>query len=264
MRGVYTSGVLQAFLDNGFVADELVGVSAGASNGISYVSAQSGRGLRTNIDYLGDKRYLSFRNYIKTRSFFGMDFLFGEIPEKLDPFDYDTFMASPCGYFAGATDVMTGKAVYFGKQDIQPGLAVIRASCSIPILSPMVEYKGGRYLDGGVAAPIPIEKALEDGCERIIVILTRHRGYIKKPDSMQKLYKFHFRHYPAMEEALRNRYLVYNQTLQQIARLEKEGRALVVAPEAPLPVDRFAQDKDKLVAAYDIGYAGGSQLLKKL
>lgn len=264
MRGVYTSGVLQAFMDNNFLADELVGVSAGASNGISYVSAQRERGLRTNIDYVGDKRYLSLRNYLKTGSLFGMDFIFEEIPDSLDPFDYEAFHASPCDYFAGATDVTTGKAVFFGKQDIVPGLAVMKASCSIPFLAPIVEYNGGKYLDGGVAAPIPVEKAIADGCERLIIILTRGRGYKKKPQKLKTMTRLYYREYPAMAKALAMRHLIYNHTLEQISRLEKEGRAIVIAPSEPLTVDRFGQDKEKLLQAYNLGYKNGVSALSKL
>lgn len=264
MRGAFTAGVLQAFMEQGFVADELVGVSAGASNGVSYVSGQQERGYRTNVDYAGDKRYISKRNYFKTGSLFGMDFIFGEIPEKLDPFDYDAFYASSCEFYAGATDVHTGEIHFFGKEDIVPGLHAIRASCSMPVLSPIVEYKDGIYLDGGVADPIPIDKALEDGCERLVVVLTRERGYEKKPQSFRSVYRRTYRKHPNMIAALDRRHLVYNQTLAQLKKLEQQGIATVIAPPLALSVDRFGKDRQTLIEAYNIGRACGLDSLKKL
>lgn len=264
MRGVYTAGVLQAFMEGGFLADELVGVSAGASNGVSYVSGQLGRGCRTNVDYAGDKRYVSVQSYLRTGSVFGMDFIFGEIPEKLDPFDYDAFYASSCGFYAGATDVHTGKAVFFGKEEVTHGLEVIRASCSMPLFSPMVEYKGGLYLDGGVADPIPIDWALENGADRLVVVLTQARGYRKKAQSMRAVYHAMYRKYPKLVQAMDLRHLKYNHTLERVARLEQSGKAIVVAPPQKLAVDRFGKDRDKLEAAYGVGMACGQAALEKL
>lgn len=264
MRGVFTSGVLQAFMDAGFLADMLVGVSAGASNGVSYVSGQSGRGYRTNVDYAGDKRYASLKSYLGTGSYFGMDFIFGQIPEKLDPFDFEAFQASPCDFYAGATEVETGRAAFFGKADIQPGLAALRASCSMPLLSPMVEVNGKKYLDGGVAAPIPIDKALEWGCDKMIVVLTRPRGYQKKAQGMRWLVHTAYRHYPNMAKAVDLRHLVYNHCLERLWRLEAEGKAIVAAPPEALTVDRFGKDKEALITAFGVGMAVGAATLKQL
>lgn len=264
MRGAFTAGVLQTFMENGFVADELVGVSAGASNGASYVSGQQGRGMRTNLNYCNDKRYASWGNYLRTGSVFGMDFVFGEIPEKLDPFDYDAFYASPCDYYAGATEIDTGKIVFFGKRELTPGCAILRASCSIPMLAPIVEYNGHQYLDGGVAAPIPIEKALADGCDKLIVILTRDRAYRKKAQSMRPVYHAVYRHHPGIVRALDLRHLVYNHTLEQLARLEEEGKAIVIAPDRPLEVSRLGKDYQQLADAYHLGLASGLEGLARL
>ena len=264
MRGVFTAGVLQAFMEGGFVADELVGVSAGASNGASYVSGQLGRGYRTNVDYADDKRYAGLASLLKTGSYFGMDFVFGEIPDSLDPFDYEAFYASPTEYYAGATDINTGKPRFFGKQDIKPGLAALRASCSMPCLAPIVEFEGGQYLDGGVSAPIPLDKALTDGCERLVVVLTRPRDYRKKPQSMRAVYRQLYKDYPAMVRAIELRHLVYNHTLERLRRLEQEGVAIVAAPAAALAVDRFGKDKNALIAAFDVGHACGEEALAKL
>lgn len=264
MRGVFTVGVLESFMQADFLADELVGVSAGASNGVSYVSGQKGRGYRVNINYAGDNRYVSVRNYLRTRSVFGMDFIFGEIPEKLDLFDYEAFYNSPCQFYAGVTNIETGKAEFLGKEDITPGLTALRASCSMPAFAPIVEYKGKKYLDGGVAAPIPIQKALDDGCDKIIVILTRPRDYQKKAQQGRAIYHSMYKKYPALVRAMDLRHMVYNHTLQQLARLEEEGRAIVVAPRQPLQADRMGKDKEKLQHSYNEGVACGEEALTKL
>lgn len=156
MRGLYTVGVLDCLMDRNFLADYVIGVSAGAGNGISYVSGQKGRSYRVDVNYLEDKRYISLQNFLKTGSVFGMDFIFDIVPKHLDPFDYKAFLASPCEFVAGVTDVRTGKPVYFGKQpDIGSECKVLRASAAIPLFSPMVRFQGGLYLDGGTAIPSP-------------------------------------------------------------------------------------------------------------
>jgi predicted patatin/cPLA2 family phospholipase len=193
-----------------------------------------------------------------------MDFLFGELPEKLEPFDYAAFAASPCAYYAGATHVKTGGIVWFGKDYLAAPMPALRASCSIPLLSPMVEIEGELYLDGGVAQPIPLEKALEDGCERVVVVLTRPRGYRKKPQSWRAVTHWVYRRYPAFVKTMDLRHLVYNHTLERLARLEAEGRAVVVAPPGALKVDRFGKDAAQLAAAYEVGMDCGQKALEKI
>lgn len=263
MRGIYTAGVLQSFLDMHFLADEVVGVSAGASIGISYVAMQSGRGLRTTVDYAGDKRYLSFANYRKTKSFFGMDFIFGDLPDRLDPFDYEAFQKSPCDFYAGATDIRSGETVYFGKEHIVSPNLVLRASCSLPMFSPIVAYQGGEYLDGGLHAPIPLEKALADGCDKLIAVLTRQHGYRKEPQKAHALYARKYRAYPNLVRVLDQRHRIYNAALDTLARMERDGTAIVVAPQQPLPLDRFETKRDRLLQAYRLGAADGQDALAK-
>jgi predicted patatin/cPLA2 family phospholipase len=193
-----------------------------------------------------------------------MEFIFGEIPEKLDPFDYVAFAASPCRYYAGATDVLTGKAVFFGKEQVAPGLEVLRASCSIPMLSPPVTVNGREYLDGGVAAPIPIDKALDEGCEKLVVVLTRPRGFEKKPQGQRPLYHLALREYPNMVKAMDMRHLVYNHTLHRLRRLEEQGRAVVVAPPEGLEVGRFGKNRNRLMEAFRVGERCGGAALARL
>lgn len=261
MRGLYTIGVLDIFMEHNICADYVIGVSAGACNGASYVSKQPGRGYRVDMNYLNDKRYISLRNYIKTKSLFGMDFIFDEIPNKLDRFDYETFLSSPCEFIVGVTDVETGKPVYFGKKDINYQSTVLRASSSIPIFSPIVEYQGGKYLDGGTSDPIPVKKALADGCDRLITVLTRDRSYVKPPEQYRSLYRRAFKKYPAMVDVLDRRHKVYNDTLQCVKQLEKSGKAVVVAPSKPIAISRFEKKADKLHAIYEMGKQDALALL---
>lgn len=236
MRGVYTAGVLDALINQNYCADYLIGVSAGCTNGASYISWQKERGMRTNINYIDDKRYLSFSSYLKTGSLFGMDFLFYDIPEKLDPFDYDSCFKSKCDYRVGVTNIETGKEEYFGKEALkkEDRNIVLRASVSLPIASPIVEIKGKKYLDGGIGDPIPIRRAFEEGCDKVIVVLTRDRGYRKEASKGKLFFKLMYRKYPKLIELLCNRHERYNETLEYIQKMEKEGKAFVVAPEKPI------------------------------
>ena len=252
MRGIYTVGVLDTLLNYNYLADYLIGVSAGASNGVSYISGQKDRAKRTIINYIGDKRYLSISNYIKTGSLFGMDFLFKEIPEKLEIFDHDAFFRCRCDYRVGVTNVETGKEEYYGKEALvkEDKNILLQASASIPMAAPIVNYKGKRYLDGGTADPIPIKKAFEDGCDKVIVVLTRDRNYKKKPTPAKPIYSFVFRKYPKMVELLKMRHQIYNDTLEFIKEMEREGKAFVIAPDKPIEIERFEKDKNRLLKIY--------------
>jgi predicted patatin/cPLA2 family phospholipase len=253
MRGLYTVGVLDYFMEQSFMPDYIIGVSAGAANAVSYLANQKGRGYSVNIDYLNDKRYVGFSNFIKPGSIFGMDLIFDEIPNKLYPLDYAAIQSSFCELKIGATDVLTGKCVYFGKEHLKENCLILRASSSIPILSPMVQYQDRNYLDGGTSDPIPVKKAISDGCDRVIVVLTQPRGFKKAPQKYKILYKKLFRHYPMMIEALKNRHIIYNQALDYIQKLERQGKAVVIAPSLSLEIGRYEKNKGKLDKVYSLG-----------
>lgn len=260
MRGLYTAGVLDALIDKGIQFPYVIGVSAGACNGVSYVSGQRGRNFRINTEFVKDKRYVGVANLLKTRSMFGMDFIFDTIPHELDLFDYEAFLSNPCEFVAGVTDVETGKPAYFGKEAMDHTSIVLRASSAIPCFSPMVKIDGRKYLDGGTSAPIPFAKAFEDGCEKVLVVLTRERGYVKKPESFRKLYHRIYRNYPGMIEALDHRHEIYNRSLAALRCLETEGKALVIAPKKPLGLSRFEKDIENLKVAYHKGYQETEEL----
>lgn len=249
MRGVYTIGVLDCLMGNGIEADYVVGVSAGACHGVSYVSGQRGRSMRVNRAYVGDKRYISLENYRKTGSLFGMEFIFGDIPDRLDPFDYGAFYRSATDFEAGVTDVATGRPVFFAKPYVKPGNLLLRASSSIPCFAPMVAFEGGLYLDGGTACPLPVERAVEAGCDRVLVILTRERSFQKEPEKLT-YYRRQYRNYPGLVHTLDHRHETYNRQLEIIRGLERQGKALVIAPPRPLGIGRFDKSMKKLFPAY--------------
>lgn len=264
MRGLYTSGVLDYFLDQQIFVDYVIGVSAGACNGVSYLSKQKGRNYRVNTNYISDKRYLSLSNFIKTKSLFGMDFIFDEIPHQLDLFDYETFLSSPSEYKLGVTDVLTGRPVYFDKTHLDHDSTILKASSSIPVFSPIIEYQNGLYLDGGTTDSIPVKQALKDGCDHVIIVLTRDRNYIKKPESFRFIYSKVLKAYPNLIQALDNRHLMYNETLKFIKELEQQGKATIIAPSAPLEISRFEKDVSKLKNIYELGYLDASKKFDQL
>ena len=261
MRGLYTTGVLDWMLDREFTPDYCIGVSAGACHATSFLSRQRGRSFRINTAYLKSGQYVGVRNFLKTGSMFGMDFIFDDIPNKLDLFDDDTFLASPCEFYVGVTNVWTGKPEYFPKESLDHDSTVIRASSSIPVFAPIVPYKGNLYLDGGTSDPIPVRKALADGCDRVIVVLTQDRSFVKAPEKFRAVYTRLYRKYPRMIETLDRRYQVYNETREFVFQLEKEGKALVVAPGKPVDISRFEKDPEKLRALYDEGMADAEMVL---
>ena len=264
MRGVYTTGALDCFQDNGLTFDYVIGVSAGACHATSYLSGQRGRSFQINVEYSQDKRYISLGNYLRTKSVFGMDFIFHEIPDRLLPFDYEAMSKNPTEFVVGVTDVLTGQPFYFTIPKTDMVNTVVAASSAIPIFSPRVEIEGKQYLDGGTTDPIPVKKSLEDGCDKVVVILTRPRGYQKQPEGFRKIYRRKFKKYPAMAEALDRRHEIYNDTLKFIETLEKEGRAIVLAQTSPIPIGRFEKDPAKLRALYELGMKDAANRLDEI
>lgn len=265
MRGVYTSGVHEYLLEKRIYYPYVIGVSAGASNSCNYVSHQKGRGRRTNLDYLKNWRYMSLRSLLFTGSYFGLDFIFGDIPNRLDPFDYDTFYQSPGVFRIGATNCITGRTDYFDKYEITTGFEHLKASCSLPFLSPIVKINGVPYLDGGIADPIPVQKALQDGCEHVVVVLTQPYGYRKQSMSkkMNLLYRTVFRKYPELVKCLETRNKHYNETILFVEELERQGKATIIRPDGSLKLQRFEKDVAVLGTLFEQGYRDASLKLKR-
>lgn len=254
MRGCYTSGVLDFFMEKDLYFPYIIGVSAGACNASSYISRQKGRSIKINLDYAQDDRYLSYKNLITKGSLFGMNFIFDEIPNKLIPFDFETFNKAKEKFIIVATDCKTGQPVYFDKDECEDVLKAIKASSSLPFVAPIVEMGGKFLLDGGIADPLPIKKAIEDGNKKNVIVLTRNKGYRKRPFKLKKLLKIMYSEYPGIINAMLNRYKVYNNTLEFIEKLESEKKVFVIRPTKDMKVDRIERDVNKLKELYEMGY----------
>jgi predicted patatin/cPLA2 family phospholipase len=265
MRGVYTAGVLEYFLEQELFFPYVIGVSAGACNAASYLSKQKGRNKIVNVDYVTDPRYISWRNYFKSHQFFGMDFIFDEIPNKLVPYHYDEFYKNQSEFVIGATDCHTGEPVYFKKEDYgKDMLKILKASSSLPFIAPEVNFQSRILLDGGISDPIPIKKAQQDGFKKNIVILTRNRGYFKKPSKFEFLVRRKYPDYTGLQKALSARYQIYNETLRYLEQEEKKGTVLVVQPQEPLAVGRMERDPRKLEKLYLNGYEDARRSFEKI
>lgn len=255
MRGVYSAGVMEFFLEQELFFPYVIGVSAGACNAASYLSKQKGRNKKVNIDFISDPRYLSWRNYYKHRQLFGMDFIFDEIPNRLVPFDYETFYKNPSEFVIGTTDCHTGEPIYFKKTDYgDQVLPILKASSSLPFVAPEIEYEGRTLLDGGISDPIPIKKAEMDGFKKNIVILTQNEHYRKTPSKFHYLVRRKYRHYPGLVEALKERYKKYNNTLQYLEKQEEKGDIFILRPLEPMKVGRMERSPEKLSILFEQGY----------
>lgn len=265
MRGLYTAGVLDQFLDEGVVVDGMVTVSAGALFGINYASKQRGRTLRYNKKYIRDKRYISKRNLLRTGNIVNKDFAFYTIPFELDVFDQRAFEQSGIDFYATVTNVETGEPEYILIKNGFEQIDALRASGSMPFVSRLVEYNGKKYLDGGISDSIPVQKAMELGYEKVIVILTRPLDYRKsKPNRRTRLVDFFYRRHPALAQRLKTRYQNYNEAVEKIIALEAEGKIFVIRPSRTIPIRRLEQDPEKLQEMYNLGMADAKAVMGKL
>ena len=257
MRTTYTGGALDAFMDAGIDLGYVIGVSAGANAGSHYVAGQRERSHRTFVDLVADPRYAGWRNVLRERSWFGMDFIFRTLPDELAPFDYEGFRASPRTLVAAVTDCATGAARYYPQHGCDPRWYVqtlLRASCSLPVVSPPVMVQGRPCVDGGLSDSIPILRSVEDGNPRNVVVLTRNAGYRKPPPRYRALSRVLLARYPAVYAAMRRRHVVYNASLDTAASMERAGSAFVLRPGRPLVVGRMERDLARLEALYRQGY----------
>jgi predicted patatin/cPLA2 family phospholipase len=264
MRGLYTCGALEFFMDKDLFFKYIVGVSAGASNAASYISKQKGRNEKVNLGFINDWRYMSIRNLLLKKSYFGMSFIFDEIPDKHVKFDYETFKNAECEFIVGTTDCNTGESVYFNKEAVSENFDVLKASCSLPFLSPIVKYKGYELLDGGISDSIPIEKSIIDGNDKNIIILTRNIDYRKEPLKNTRLMSMKYKKYPLLVDAMINRHKKYNDTLDRIEQLEKQGKALVIRASGELKVDRLEKNPEKLHNLFLEGYKDAEKSYEKI
>lgn len=254
MRGVFTCGVLDNFMDRGIRFPYTIGVSAGACNGLSYMSGQRGRAKFSNIDLLEKYDYINLKYLLKKRNIMDFDLLFHQFPEEILPYDYPAYARCPERYEMVTTSCETGRACYYEeKQDPKRIIDIVKASSSLPFVCPISYVDGHPMLDGGIADSIPVERARSLGYTQTIVVLTRNKGY-RKSIKGTKVPPFIYKNYPQLREAINRRSLLYNEQLERVEQLEETGEALVIRPEKPLQVNRVEKDIKKLTALYEEGY----------
>lgn len=265
MRGAFTAGVLDFFLDKDLSFHTCIGVSAGACHACSFLSKQRRRGLETNTDYLGDEAYCGIKSLLKTGDFFGVDMCYRKIPEELNPYDYEAFQKNPTEFYAVVTNCRTGEAEYKKITDMHRGIHYVRASSSLPLLSRTVWIQKTPYLDGGISDSIPIRKSQELGNEKNVVVLTRNRGYRKEPNRIMAAARLRYeREFPKLVARMKGRHLDYNRTLDYLYEEEKKGTVFLLCPEEPVEIGRLEKDREKLEKLYQAGYDTAEKQYKAL
>ena len=258
MRGVYTAGVLDAFLDAGLEFDGTLGVSAGSCHAASFLSKQRGRAYRVNVSYLNDWRYCSARSWLTTGDFFGAKMLYDTIPNQLDLYDHTAFEQRRGWFRAVVTNLASGEAEYPVIEDLHRDIIWLQASSSLPLLSRTVEIEGQEYLDGGISDSIPVKEAMRLGCEKNVIVLTQCAQYRKKPNELMPLIRAKYRRYPKLIELMATRHLRYNETLEEIEALKQQGKVFVIQPQKPVTIGRLEKNRSELHALYRVGVEDGA------
>lgn len=264
MRGIYTAGVLDFFLDKDLEFQRCYGVSAGAAHMCSYISKQRGRALRVGIDYLDDRNYCGPYSLLTTGDLFNVEMCYNTIPNRLAPYDFETAEKYPGKAYAVVTNIETGKAEYIRLRDMHKDIEVIRASCSLPLVSRNVPIKGKLYLDGGIADSVPIQKSILSGNRKNIVVLTKEIGYRRRPSGRLNLIKVKYARYPKVYELMKHRHTAYNRMLDYLDAQEANGQAFVIRPKEDYHIGRIEKDKKKLEALYQTGYEDAAQCYEQM
>lgn len=253
-RGIFTAGILDVFLENDISFDGVIGVSAGAVHGASFLSKQRGRSLRYALKYCKDKRYMGVGSLLKTGDYFNVDFCYYQLPQVLDPFDNDTFERKTAEYYTVSTDVESGEVVYHQCDTLRDDhIKWIVSSASMPLVARIVDVEGQKLLDGGVADSIPETAFRKMGYTKNVVILTQPKGYKKSKNAMLPLIKLAYKKYPKFIEAVENRHLIYNQQLNELEKLEKFGEVYVLRPKIDLVASRTERNPQKMQDTYNQG-----------
>ena len=256
LRTIYSSGACDGLLKAGLMPEYVIGVSAGIAYGVSYVSKQFGRNLEILTKYANDKRYMGKRNLLRptNRCYFGLRFTYDDIPNRLVPFDYDAFAAFPGQVEAVVTNLDTGGAEYLPVPRRDEKFLVLQATCAMPLLFPIYHLNGIPCLDGGAADAIPYERAFAQGCDRVVVVLTRERSYLRQPEKLQPFIDARYHRYPNFCQTMRRRAETYNASRERLFQLEREGKVILLAPKSTEGFSRIEKDVDKIRALWQDGY----------
>lgn len=263
MRGMFTAGVLDIFMENGIMVDCVVGVSAGALFGVNYLSKQKGRTIRYSKRFNGDKNYLGLRPLLREGNIVSTKYAYEEVPRNLDPFDNEQYMKSPIPFYAVVTNVETGEPEYIQVKNPLEQMNVLRASGSLPLVSKVVDIGDKHYLDGGISDSIPYKWLHDQGYKKEIVILTRDMDYRKTPARPFPA-NLMLRKYPKFLDKMMHRYQVYNDAVEELKKWEKDGRAFVIRPSQKIAIKRIEKNPEKLQAVYDLGQKDGEAYLSEL
>ena len=264
LRGIYSAGVTDVMLENNIDVDGVVGVSAGAIHGASYMSRQPGRGIRLYLTYSPSGDFMGFRSWLKTGDFVNYQFAYLDMSNHLVPYDYDALESSNKAFYTVSTDVETGKPHYHRTRTIRgDGMMALRASASLPLVSKIVDFDGHHLLDGGTADSIPVEFLRNLGYTKTIVVLTQIAGYRKQPQSMQ-LFRMMYRKYPAFLKTMEQRHENYNATLDLIDKLEKEGEVFVMRPSRKIAIKRLERDPKRILEMYELGREDAKKRLDEM
>lgn len=254
-RPIFSSGVMDALLDFGIEFPYVIGVSAGITDGFSYVSKQPKRNYDILMNHRHDKRYVGMRNYLSDRSLFGLKFAYETIPNELYPFDWETFLKNPAEIKVGVTNVQTGQCEYLNGKELDKHCTMLKATCAIPFAFPVIPLDGKEYYDGGICDPIPVRQAQKDGHDKMLIVLTRPQGYQKRLSKANVLASRRLKKkYPQLVEPLLTRHELYNETLAYCEDLQKAGKAVILRPSEEIQIDSFEKDLQKIDAIYHYGY----------
>ena len=265
-RSYFAVGAMDLLMENNIKIDYIIGASAGIANAVNYASGQIGRGLDIALNHVTSKKYLGIRHLLnpKNRSYYNIDYVFREVPKDHVPFDNETFLKFDGKVKAAVTNVETGKAEYLDVDSNDENWSVVLASCSLPIMFPPVEIGGKTYLDGGIADSIPYMHAIEEGCDKIIVILSRERTYCKSSGKGTKAASFLYRKHPEFVKALENRSKMYNEQRETLFRLEKEGKAIIIEPKSTKGWKRCENRREFLQDIYNQGYKAAKEKIEEI
>lgn len=267
LRGIYAVGVLDYCLENGIQFDLGIGVSAGSANLASYAAGQKGRNYKFYTEYAFRRQYMGIGNFIFKHSFIDMDYVYGTLSyaDGENPLDYPALRDNPMEFYIVATDARTGQAKYFDKGDIrQDDYDIFKASSAIPFVCKPYEVKGVPYYDGALGDPVPVEKAFQLGCDKVVVILTKPEQELRTPKKDEKLASFIRKKYPASAEKLCQRAVRYNESVALAQKYAKQGKVLIIAPDDTCGVDTLKKDKASLQRLYEKGYKDGQKILNYL
>lgn len=264
MKGAYTSGVLDFFLDKGLTFDHCYGVSAGSINLCSYLSKQRRRGFRSLTEYMGNDHVVGLYSLLKEGNMINSEFAYEIVPKYLLPFDRETFEAYSGKAYAVAANIETGEAEYLPMRKMEEALEAIKASSALPLVFKTVEINGKKYLDGGLADSIPIKRSVLEGNKKHVVILTKEEGYIREPSKQLGLIKMRYFRYPKVAEIIKNRHTEYNNTMKYIKRLEEKGEVFLIQPKVKNDVSRLEKDEKKMEELYQTGYHDAAEKYEAL